>query len=115
MLVDILNILKDLNHYISFLCELYSLVKDKSVPTSSKIAYITSGTFLSENMFVYMVLYPSPESALQPRGMRNVLDEMERFVIRELEEIDNFLGKQTLKSKATVYSNMTLQWEVRKS
>ena len=44
-----LNVLKELNHFILFLCELYSLVivKDKPAQTSRKIAYKILRTFLS--------------------------------------------------------------------
>lgn len=94
-----LNVLAELNHFISFLCELYSLViaRDKSVQTSGKIAYKTSGTFLLQKHVCFYSVLPSPRSALQPRGMRNAVDKMERFVIMELEEIYNFRGKQILK------------------
>lgn len=54
-----LNALKELNHFMSFLCELYSLVilKDKSVQTSRKISYKTSGTSLLEkHVCLYSVL-----------------------------------------------------------
>lgn len=83
------------------------IVKDKSAQTSRKIAYKTSGTFPSEkHVCLYCVLL-SPKSALQPRGLKNILDKMGRFVLRKL-EIYNFLCKQTLKPKATVYSSMLL-------
>lgn len=59
----------------------------------------------------YRVFYPFPKSALKPQGMRNALNKMERFVIRELEETYNFLSKQTLKPETTIYGSMTL-WEV---
>lgn len=107
---------KDLNHFTLFLCELYFLVivEGKSAQTSRKIAYKTSRTFLSEKHVLYGVL-PLPKSALKPRGMRSAPNKMERFVIRELEEIYNFLGKQTLKPEAAIYGSMTLLWELRES
>ena len=60
------------------------------------------GLFFQKNMF-YRVFCPSPKSALKPQGIRNALNKMERFVIRELEEIYNFLVKQTLKPERAVY------------
>ena len=51
-------------------------------------------------------VYPYPKSALQPRDTSNGLTKMERFVRRGQEENDNFLSKQTLKSKAAVSSKM---------
>lgn len=62
-----------------------------------------------------IVFNPSPKSVLKPGGRKDALNKMERFVIRELEEIYNFLSKPTLKPETTVYGGAPSWWEVWES